>query len=79
MYIFFSLNIILNIIECEPCKSSGHICDPETGECVCPPNTEGEYCQRCTSSSWGYDPYLGCKVLHILSLLLILFPTSENV
>lgn len=50
-------------IECKPCEKPGHICDMETGECVCPPNTMGDTCDQCKPMYWGYDPRFGCKVL----------------
>lgn len=31
--------------QCKPCPAPGQVCDAVTGECVCPPNTEGEICQ----------------------------------
>lgn len=49
-------------VECAPCEKPGHICDPDTGRCVCPPLTEGTECQKCSFGSWGYDAYKGCKV-----------------
>lgn len=29
---------------------------------VCPPNTEGEMCEKCVINSWHYDPYEGCQI-----------------
>ncbi len=53
---FFDLSV------CPPCADRGKVCDPVSGECVCPTNTEGEYCERCAINSWGHDPLTGCKV-----------------
>ena len=39
----------------------GHVCDPDTGRCVCPRLTEGAACERCAVGSWDLDPYRGCK------------------
>lgn len=48
--------------ECDRCDKPGHICDPDTGRCVCPPLTTGPACDRCQLGSWGYEPGKGCKV-----------------
>lgn len=48
--------------ECEHCDIPGHICDPDTGRCVCPPLTTGPTCDHCQSGAWGYEPGKGCKV-----------------
>lgn len=59
--------IYLNIrLECEPCNKPGHVCDPDTGRCVCPTGTEGPQCQTCTTGTWNYNPLKGCKVLFFL-------------
>ena len=47
--------------ECEPCPADGQICDPETGDCVCPANTVGYFCENCTENAWDYHPLKGCK------------------
>lgn len=39
----------------------GHICDPDTGRCVCPSLTYGEHCDRCRPGSWNLIPGIGCK------------------
>ncbi len=49
-------------LECEPCNKPGHICDPDTGRCVCPTGTEGPQCQTCSAGTWSYHPVKGCKV-----------------
>lgn len=52
----------LTLAECKPCNKPGHICDPDTGECVCPPNTEGPNCERCIIKAYDFDNTKGCKV-----------------
>jgi len=47
--------------ECFPCEKPGHVCDPDTGRCVCPPLTQGKACEKCSKGSWNYHPYRGCK------------------
>ena len=42
-------------------RVQGHVCDPDTGRCVCPRLTEGAACERCAVGSWDLDPYRGCK------------------
>ena len=54
--------IFLSILECAPCEKEGHICDPDTGRCVCPPYTQGPRCEACAQGTWNYHPYKGCKV-----------------
>ena len=53
---------IFLISGCDVCPLPGQVCDPKDGTCVCPPNTEGAQCERCTPFHWGYDWYRGCKV-----------------
>lgn len=48
--------------ECKPCTKPGHICDPNTGECICPPNTEGPRCERCVTDAYDFNNTKGCKV-----------------
>lgn len=31
------------------------------GECTCPENVIGDFCDECASNSWGYDPISGCQ------------------
>lgn len=44
------------------CDHTGGNCDPDSGECTCPPNTEGDTCHRCETGYWGHDLSTGCKV-----------------
>lgn len=46
---------------CKSCPAPGQVCDQHTGECVCPPNTQGSMCERCTLTSWNYHAYRGCE------------------
>ena len=48
--------------QCKVCPAPGQVCDPVTGECVCPPNTIGEKCEGCAKNSWNYDAYRGCTL-----------------
>lgn len=50
---------------CAPCNCSrtGGACDASTGNCICPPNVEGKYCDTCAPHAYGYDPTEGCKVM----------------
>lgn len=48
--------------QCRVCQAPGQVCDQITGECVCPPNTQGEMCESCTPNSWNYHYYEGCKL-----------------
>lgn len=44
------------------CTHVGNNCDANTGQCICPPNTIGERCDRCAPNHWGHDIIEGCKV-----------------
>lgn len=46
---------------CDPCVRPGHICDPDTGRCVCPTLTFGEHCDRCRPGSWDLVAGVGCR------------------
>ncbi|KAF3703025.1 Laminin subunit alpha-2 [Channa argus] len=48
---------------CQPCECShlGNNCDANSGQCICPPNTIGERCDRCAPNHWGHDIITGCK------------------
>ena len=47
--------------ECFPCEQPGHICDPDTGRCICPTLTIGKECEKCAPGTWSYHPYKGCQ------------------
>lgn len=58
--IAYKLLLMFLLLECPVCPAPGQVCDPLTGECVCPPNTVGEMCENCTQNAWNYDPLKGC-------------------
>ena len=55
------LDMILFPSECD-CAHTHGSCHRDTGECICPPHTEGEKCETCEEGYWGHDPVSGCKV-----------------
>lgn len=69
----YLIKYVLYWTECDPCHKPGHVCDPDTGRCVCPTLTEGGECQTCVSGSWNYNRLKGCKVFMILSFPFVLF------
>ncbi|XP_041356954.1 laminin subunit alpha-2-like isoform X2 [Gigantopelta aegis] len=54
---------------CQPCQCSGNInlqvpgaCDPVTGKCLrCSENTEGEFCEKCSSGYFGSALQGNCR------------------
>lgn len=46
---------------CDTCVRPGHVCDPDTGRCVCPRLTYGEHCDRCRPGAWDLVPRVGCR------------------
>uniref|UniRef100_UPI003AAA22B1 laminin subunit alpha-1-like n=1 Tax=Centroberyx gerrardi TaxID=166262 RepID=UPI003AAA22B1 len=42
------------------CAHTRGSCDPDSGECLCPPHP-GETCDTCEAGHWGHDPAAGCK------------------
>lgn len=50
------------------CNHVGNNCDANTGQCICPPNTIGERCDRCAPNHWGHDIVTGCKVRFLLKI-----------
>lgn len=65
-HLFASYNVPVSsssplIAACQ-CSHVGDNCDATTGQCICPPNTIGERCDRCAPNHWGHDIITGCKV-----------------
>ena len=58
MHVCALWQIKLILILCTPseCARTNGNCDVETGECICPANTEGRDCGRCQQGCWGHDP-----------------------
>ncbi|XP_023679312.1 laminin subunit alpha-1-like isoform X3 [Paramormyrops kingsleyae] len=46
--------------ECICAHTHGH-CLPDTGQCVCPPNTRGQACGLCEDLHWDHSLETGCK------------------
>ncbi|XP_012581228.1 PREDICTED: laminin subunit alpha-1 [Condylura cristata] len=48
---------------CTPCdcEHTGNICDPASGDCICPPHTRGAACGECEAGYWGHNLELGCQ------------------
>ncbi len=59
------LSVSVCLAACQ-CAHVGNNCDANTGQCICPPNTVGERCDKCAPNHWGHDISSGCKVRHIL-------------
>lgn len=57
----FIINWKISIEECEPCNAPGHVCDEDTGRCICPKNTDGPDCSRCKEGYFGFIAQEGCK------------------
>ena len=53
------------------------MCDPLTGQCTCPPNTEGPICEFCRKDTWDYDKDGGCKVGHCFFEVVSLYLTLK--
>lgn len=62
LHVIFHHSTTFYFTECDTCNKKGHICDPDTGRCVCPPYSHGEFCHLCSANTWGYEPNKGCKV-----------------
>lgn len=58
---FDIISINFSFSVCDSCVRPGHVCDPDTGRCVCPTLTFGEHCDRCRSGSWDLVPGVGCR------------------
>ena len=66
------------VAACEPCNLPGHICDPDTGRCVCPALTSGVACDSCVPNSWGFRTGKGCKVTLIPSSRMPLYVENSS-
>lgn len=61
------------------CDHTGGNCSPESGECICPPHTEGDTCNTCEMGYWGHDPVTGCKVqIHTCTLKYTSTPNAHT-
>lgn len=65
------LSVSVCLAACQ-CAHVGNNCDANTGQCICPPNTVGERCDKCAPNHWGHDISSGCKVRLISRLLFTL-------
>ncbi len=43
------------------CVCPSGLCDPVSGQCVCPPRVTGANCNECFPRTFGYDPLIGCE------------------
>ena len=43
------------------CNCPYGLCDPESGQCVCPPRVTGANCDTCLPRTFGFDKYIGCE------------------
>uniref|UniRef100_A0A8C4QTP0 Uncharacterized protein n=1 Tax=Eptatretus burgeri TaxID=7764 RepID=A0A8C4QTP0_EPTBU len=43
------------------CNHTNNRCDSNTGQCICPANTEGRHCKWCKSRFWGWNHVTGCQ------------------
>jgi laminin alpha 1/2 len=57
----YANSLLHYFIECDLCTSPAHICDSDTGRCICPKNSRGIDCQQCFPHTWGYEFQKGCK------------------
>lgn len=49
-------------LDCDECSNSAYNCDPESGRCICPPNSKGVDCNQCLPNSYGWEHKKGCKL-----------------
>ncbi|RMC15554.1 hypothetical protein DUI87_07750 [Hirundo rustica rustica] len=43
------------------CAHTQNNCNADSGQCICPPHTQGQKCELCEENYWGLSPKLGCK------------------
>ncbi|KAM4563209.1 laminin subunit alpha-5 isoform 2-T2 [Odontesthes bonariensis] len=47
---------------CRPCNCGTGLCEPMTGDCICPPRTLLPECTQCEPQTFGCHPVVGCEV-----------------
>ncbi|XP_051518234.1 laminin subunit alpha-5 [Myxocyprinus asiaticus] len=47
---------------CRPCNCGTRLCEPVTGDCICPPRTLQPDCVTCEPQTFGCHPLVGCEV-----------------
>ncbi|XP_069573485.1 laminin subunit alpha-5 [Brachyistius frenatus] len=47
---------------CRPCNCGTRLCEPVTGDCICPPRTMRPECTQCEPQTFGCHPVVGCEV-----------------
>uniref|UniRef100_A0A3B4YWT5 Laminin A chain n=1 Tax=Stegastes partitus TaxID=144197 RepID=A0A3B4YWT5_9TELE len=47
---------------CRPCNCGTRLCEPVTGDCICPPRTMRPDCTQCEPQTFGCHPVVGCEV-----------------
>ncbi|XP_015822830.1 laminin subunit alpha-5 isoform X1 [Nothobranchius furzeri] len=47
---------------CRPCTCGTRLCEPVTGDCICPPRTLLPECTQCEPQTFGCHPVVGCEV-----------------
>ncbi|XDV45701.1 hypothetical protein PO909_013751 [Leuciscus waleckii] len=47
---------------CRPCNCGTRLCEPVTGECICPPRTILPECVACEPQTFGCHPLVGCEM-----------------
>lgn len=44
------------------CNCGTRLCEPVTGDCICPPRTLQPECTQCEPLTFGCHPVVGCEV-----------------
>lgn len=44
------------------CNCGTRLCEPVTGDCICPPRTLRPECTQCEPQTFGCHPVVGCEV-----------------